>query len=273
MKKILALLLVVMLATVGFVACGSSEGSEGDAESSQTLTLGGSTSVEAVIQAMMQMYTEETGIELTYAPTGSSTGIKGALDGSLDIGLSSRGLKDDEKTTLTETVFALDAIAIVVNPANPVSDLDIETIGKLAKGEITNWSEVGGADVPVVFIGRDAASGTRDGFESVVGVKEECIYAEEQASTGAVIAGVSSNEGAIGYVSLASASDKVNVLTVGGITPDEVTVQDGTYELQRPFVFATPTGATSEQVDAFITWATSEATVELITNSGAIALK
>ncbi|MHB1154937.1 MAG: phosphate ABC transporter substrate-binding protein [Eubacteriales bacterium] len=235
------------------------------------LSLGGSTSVEKVIQSMMEAFMSEfNDVSMTYAPTGSSTGIQGATEGSLDIGLSSRGLKDEEKTVLDEIVFAIDGIAIIVNNENTITDLDLATLALIAKGEIKNWSEVGGGDMEIVMIGRDAASGTRDGFESIVGVKEACVYAEEQASTGAVIASVQSNTGAIGYVSLSSVDEKTKALTVEGIEPSEATVKDGSYKIQRPFVFAVKVDSDSSLADTFIKWAVSSATTEIVRNAGAV---
>ena len=282
MKKMIAVILALVLCTAMFAACGSTSSStsavaSAEASTSTTaalsgkLALGGSTSVEKVVQAMMEAFmAENPDVSITYAPTGSSTGIQGAGDGTLDIGLSSRGLKDEEKATLTETMFALDGIAIIVNTENGVEDLDLETLAKIAKGEITNWKDVGGEDAEIVMIGRDAASGTRDGFESIVGVKKECVYAEEQASTGAVVASVQANKGAIGYVSLSSVSDAVKAITIDGVAPSEETVKDGTYKIQRPFVFATLTDGASELAKAFMSWAVSSATTELVANAGAV---
>jgi len=235
------------------------------------LALGGSTSVEKVIQSMMEAYmAENKGVTITYAPTGSSTGVQGAIDGTLDIGLSSRGLKDEEKATLSETVFALDGIAIIVNNDNTVSDLDLDTLAKIAAGEIKNWKDIGGADMEIVVIGRDAASGTRDGFESIVGVKEKCVYAEEQASTGAVLASVQTNKGAIGYISLSAVDEAVKALTIDGVEASEQTVKDGSYLIQRPFVFAIKTDSDNPLVEAFAKWAVSSATTEMVKNAGAV---
>ncbi|NCC06820.1 MAG: phosphate ABC transporter substrate-binding protein [Clostridia bacterium] len=285
MKKVSAIVLALTMCIAALTGCGAASSSASASTSTQTatlsqaaetlsgtLTLGGSTSVEKVVQAMMEAYmAENQGVTITYAPTGSSTGIQGATDGSLDIGLSSRGLKDDEKSAgLTETTFALDGIAVIVNPENTLADINLETLAKIFKGEITNWNEIGGTDSEIVVIGRDAASGTRDGFESIVGVKEECVYAEEQASTGAVTASVQSNAGAIGYISLASVNSNVKVLTVDGVEPTEATVKDGTYAIQRPFVFATKTGAESDLAKAFIDWAVSSKTTDIVANAGAV---
>ena len=290
MKKALTIILSMVMSLTLLAACGgneptpSSSGSSSEPESqsssssenqaaalSGTLTLGGSTSVENVIQSMMEAYmVENPDVTITYAPTGSGAGIEGAGNGSLDIGLSSRALKDEEKNSLTETTFALDGIAIVVNNANTVENLDMEILAKIYTGEITNWSEVGGPDSTIVVVGRDAASGTRDGFESIVEVKESCVYAEEQASTGAVLTSVQSNEGAIGYVSLASVSDNVKTLTVDGVALSEETVKDGSYQIQRPFGFITPTDGSNDLVKAFIDWAVSSATPELVANAGAV---
>ncbi|MEG2930579.1 MAG: phosphate ABC transporter substrate-binding protein [Ruthenibacterium sp.] len=284
MKKQIAIVLALTLCLGTLAGCGaaSSTTPQNTAPASSAaapaapalsgkLSLGGSTSVEKVVQAMMEAYmAENPGVTITYAPTGSGTGIQGASDGTLDIGLSSRSLKDEEKAKFTETTFALDGIAVIVNNENAVADLDLETLAKIYKGEITNWKEVGGKDGEIVPIGRDAASGTRDGFESIVNVKEECVYAEEQASTGAVIASVQSNAGAIGYVSLSAVGDTVKALTIDGIVPSEESVKDGSYKIQRPFVFAVQSAKASDAAKAFLDWAVSANTTELVKNAGAV---
>lgn len=243
---------------------------------SGSIATGGSTSVEKVIGALSEAFMEEyTGVDITYDPTGSGAGITGAQDGTLDLGLSSRSLKAEEKEKgMAETTFALDGIAIVVNSENTVEDLSLEQIKELATGEITNWSEVGGIDAPVVLIGREAGSGTRDGFESIVGVEDSCKYEQELTSTGAVMAGVASNSNAFGYVSLSAVDDTVKAVTVDGVAATEETVQDGTYKIQRPFVFVTKEGEElSTQAQAFMDFATSDAAKELIANAGAVPLK
>ena len=243
---------------------------------SGSIATGGSTSVEKVIGALSEAFMEEyTGVDITYDPTGSGAGITGAQDGTLDLGLSSRSLKAEEKEKgMAETTFALDGIAIVVNSENTVEDLSLEQIKELATGEITNWSEVGGIDAPVVLIGREAGSGTRDGFESIVGVEDSCKYEQELTSTGAVMAGVASNPNAFGYVSLSAVDDTVKAVTVDGVAATEETVQDGTYKIQRPFVFVTKEGEElSTQAQAFMDFATSDAAKELIANAGAVPLK
>ena len=237
------------------------------------VTTGGSTSVEKVVGAFIEAFmAENSGVDVTYDPTGSGAGITGAAEGTLDIGLSSRALKDDEAAGgLTATTFALDGIAIIVNSENTVEDLTLEQIKGLATGEITNWSEVGGPDMPVVLVGREAGSGTRDGFESIVDVKDACKYDQELTSTGAVIAGVAANPNAFGYASLSAVDDTVKAVTVEGVAASEATVQDGTYKIQRPFVFVTKDGAElSEAAQAFIDFATSDAASELIVNAGAV---
>lgn len=238
---------------------------------SGSVTTGGSTSVEKVILSLSEAFMQENpDVDITYDPTGSGAGITGASDGTLDIGLSSRNLKEDE-TGLVATTFALDGIAIIVNNENTVEDLTLEQIKGLATGEITNWSEVGGPDQPVVLVGREAGSGTRDGFESIVGVEDACVYEQELTSTGAVIAAVAANPNAFGYASLSAVDDTVKAVTVGGVEATEATVQDGTYAIQRPFVFVTKEGEElSDAAQAFIDYATSDAVNEIIANAGAV---
>ncbi len=268
MKKVISVIICALMVMSVFTACSTGETATDDGAGK--LALGGSTSVEAVIQSMMEVYMEQNDVSITYAPTGSSTGVAGAGDKTLDIGLSSRPLKDEEKATLTETVFALDGIAIIVNNANTVEDLSLSQLSAIYKGEVTNWSEVGGNDVEIVTIGRDSASGTRDGFESIVDVKDACLYAEEQASGGGVIASVQANEGAIGYTSVSSVSDSTKTLTIDGVAPSVDTIKDGSYQIQRPFVFATLTDGTNETAKAFMDWAISSETTQLVLDAGAI---
>ena len=283
-KKLTSLFLAGVL-TLSLAACGgassnndsAASANDGTADAAQAeslsgkVTLGGSTSVEKVIGALSESFMQEyPDVDVTYDPTGSGAGITGAQEGTLDIGLSSRALKDDE-TGLTATTFALDGIAVVVNPENAVSDLSLEQIKGLADGAITNWSEVGGADAPVVLIGREAGSGTRDGFESIVGVKDACKYESELTSTGAVIAAVASNPNAFGYASLSAVDETVKPVTVEGVAASEATVQDGSYKIQRPFVFVTKEGAAlSEAAQAFMDYATNAQVNELIQGAGAV---
>ena len=234
----------------------------------------GSTSMEKIIGSLGEAFMEmNPDVNFTYNPTGSGTGIQAAIDGTCDIGLSSRALKDEEKASLTETIVALDGIAIIVNNENTVTDLTLDQIKGLADGTITNWSEVGGPDAPVVLIGREAGSGTRDGFESIVGVKDVCVYDQELTSTGAVIAAVAANPNAFGYASLSAVDEKVKAVTVDGVQASEATVQDGSYKVQRPFVFVTKEGAElSDAAQAFIDFALSEDAHQLIIDAGAVPL-
>lgn len=262
--------------TAGSTTASSAAGSKADTTAlSGAVATGGSTSVEKVIGALSEAFMEaNSGVDVTYDPTGSGAGVTGAADGTLDIGLSSRALKDEEKAQgLKETTFALDGIAIVVNNENTVEDLSLEQIAKLATGEITNWSEVGGPDAPVVLIGREAGSGTRDGFESIVGVEDKCKYEQELTSTGAVLAGVAANPNAFGYVSLSSVDDTVKMVTVDGVTASEETVKDGSYKIQRPFVFVTKEGEElSAQAQAFYDFALSADAAQLIKDAGAVPM-
>ncbi len=233
----------------------------------------GSTSMEKVIGALGEAFMEANpDTTFTYNPTGSGSGIQAVQEGRCDIGLSSRALKDAEKEAgLTETVLAYDGIAMIVNPANPVEDLSLEQIADIYTGKITNWSEVGGNDSQIVLIGREAGSGTRGGFEEIVGVVDACQYRQELSSTGDVITTVAQNPDAIGYASLAAVKDTVKALKVAGVTPTEATVKDGTYTIQRPFVLATKTGEKLNDVaQAFFDYATSADASEIITAAGAV---
>ena len=287
MKKFLSLALALTCAVSLLAGCqksggdqpsgGSSAASNPPAASNTEVTgavaTDGSTSMEKVIGALGESFMgANKGITVTYNPTGSGSGIQAVSEGRCDIGLSSRALKDEEKASgLEETVVALDGIAIIVSPENPVSDLDVETIAKIYTGEITNWKDLGGSDAEIVLIGREAGSGTRDGFESITGTKDACKYRQELTSTGDVITTVSQNPDAIGYASLAAVSDKVKTLTVGGVTPTEDTVKDGSYVIQRPFVLVTKDGAQlSPAAQLFFDYATSADAAEIISKAGAV---
>ena len=280
MKKIIALILTLVL-TLSLAACGSDSNSNTDnsdnndsAAVTGTVSTDGSTSMEKVIGALGESFmAANEGVEFTYNPTGSGAGITAAQGGRCDIGLSSRALKDEEKAGgLKETVLAYDGIAIIVNPENPVNDLTLDQIAKLYTGEITNWKDVGGNDAEVVLIGREAASGTRDGFESITGTKDKCQYRQELTSTGDVITAVSQNPDAIGYASLASIKDSVKALNVDGVTPSEATVKDGSYKVQRPFVLVTVEGKELTPVaQKFFDYITSPDAAAIIAKAGAVA--
>ena len=250
----------------------SSAAASAAGELSGNVATGGSTSMKNVIAALTEGFAEvQPGVTVSYDPTGSGAGITGATDKTLDIGLSSRALKDDEKNDVDGTTIALDGIAIIVNKDSAVEDLTVDQLKQMFTGEITNWSEVGGADGEIVLIGREAGSGTRDGFESIVDVKDTCKYAQELTATGAVISAVEANPLAIGYASLSAVGDTVKMVTVGGVECSEDTVKDGSYEVQRPFVFVTNKSVTlSEQAQTFFDFATSKDAADLIRTAGAV---
>ncbi len=265
MKKLISILLVATMALCALTGCSGSKGG--------SISTDGSTSMEKVMGILGERYMEDhKGVTFTYNPTGSGSGIKAALDGTCDIGLASRYLKDEEKAEgLVETILAYDGIAIIVNAENSVADLTVEQIAKIYTGEITNWNEVGGADGEIVLIGREAGSGTRDGFESITDTEDACQYRQELTSTGAVITAVESNPNAIGYASLASVKDSVKAISVGGITPSEATIKDGSYAIQRPFVLVTKEGVMlSETAQGFFTYITSGDANELISAAGVV---
>ena len=283
MKKFFTLALTAVMALSLLTACGSKDNASDDnkgeeggttAALSGTVSTDGSTSMEKVINSLGESFmAANKDVKFTYNPTGSGSGIQAVTEGRCDIGLSSRALKDDEKASgLVETVLAYDGIAIVVNPENPVSDLDIDTIAKIYTGEITNWKDVGGDDAEIVLIGREAGSGTRDGFESITGTKDACAYRQELTSTGDVINTVSQNPNAIGYASLSAVGESVKALTVGGVKASEATVKDGSYVVQRPFFLVTKKGTElSPAAQAFFDYAISPEVADIIANAGAVA--
>lgn len=288
MKKVFSLLLSLTMVMALLAGCGGDTSSEdtstdntagGDAaqgettELSGTVNTNGSTSMEDVMGTLIEAFKEvQPGVTVNYTGSGSGAGITGAQEGTCDIGLASRDLKEDE-TGVSQITVAKDGIAIIVNPENPVSDLSLEQIAALATGTTANWSEVGGNDAQVVFMGREAGSGTRDGFESITGTEDACKYQNEYTSTGEVVAGVASNPNAIGYASLSAVTgdDTVKILTVGGVAPSEDTVLDGSYAIQRNFNFiisdSTPL---SDAAQAFVDWATSTEASDLIAGAGAV---
>ena len=278
-KQILALTGAACMSVALLAGCGNNgnnetpSGEEGGNEAALTGTVatGGSTSMQSLMSMMQEAFmAENTGVTVTYDPTGSGAGITGASDGTLDIGLSSRVLHDDE-TDVEAITVCLDGIAIVTNTANPVENLTLEQLAGIFTGEITNWSEVGGNDAEIVVIGREAGSGTRDGFEEIVGVADQCQYDQELTATGAVTAAVAANENAIGYASLSAVDDSVNDPTVEGVACTEETVQDGSYVLQRPFNFVVKKDAElSDAAQAFITWATDGSANEWILKAGCV---
>ena len=284
MKKFFTLALTAVMALSLLTACGSKDNASDDnkgeeggttAALSGTVSTDGSTSMEKVINSLGESFmAANKDVKFTYNPTGSGSGIQAVTEGRCDIGLSSRALKDDEKASgLVETVLAYDGIAIVVSPENPVSDLDVDTIAKIYTGEIPNWEDVGGDDAEIVLIGREAGSGTRDGFESITGTKDACAYRQELTSTGDVINTVSKNPNAIGYASLSAVGDSVKALTVGGVAATEDTVRDGSYVVQRPFVLVTKTGSElSPAAQAFFDYTTSGEVADIIANAGAVAI-
>ena len=280
MKKIISLLTVAVLLVAALTGCGSTDSNTGNTDTGNgkltgTVATDGSTSMEKVIGFLSESYMEEnSGVKVTYNPTGSGSGIKAVQAGSCDIGLASRDLKPDEAKDLTGTVVAIDGIAIIVNKENPVTDLTIEQIASLYKGEITNWNEVGGADAPVVLIGREAASGTRDGFESITETEDACKYTQELTSTGDVVQTVSSNPNAIGYASLASVKESVKLISVEGVIPTTDTIQNGSYKIQRNFVMVTKKNTKlSPAAQSFFDFATSSAADKWIIEAGAVPVK
>lgn len=267
MKKFVTLIAIVSLILTAMTGCGKTV--------SGSVSTDGSTSMEKVIGALGEAFEgNNSGVTFTYNPTGSGSGVTAVAEGRCDIGLSSRNLKEEEKERgLTETILALDGIAIIVNPANPVNDLALETISKIYRGEITNWKDIGGSDLEIVLIGREAGSGTRDGFEAITDTEEACRYRQELTSTGDVLTTVAGNPAAIGYASLASVKETVKALSVGGIMPTEETIKDGSYVVQRPFVLVTKSDANlSETAQKFFAYITSSEANAIISSAGAVPM-
>ena len=263
-KKIITMMMVTALAFTTLVGCGG--------KTTGSVTTDGSTSMEKVIGSLGEAFQNETGNSFTYNPTGSGSGIQAVKEGRCDIGLSSRDLKEEEKAAgLNATVLAYDGIAIIVNPENPVEDLSLEKIAKIYTGEITNWSEVGGNDAEIVLIGREAGSGTRDGFEAITDTEDACQYRQELTSTGDVITTVSQNPDAIGYASVASVKDSVKAVTVDGVAATAETIKGGSYVVQRPFVLVTKADTElSETAQVFFEYVTSADANEIITAAGVV---
>lgn len=276
MKKIMGMLMLGGMLAGTLAGCGNTGiDAPQKAVSVQTVSTDGSTSMEKVIGYLSEAYmSENPDVKITYNPTGSGAGIQAVSEGRCDIGLSSRDLKDEEAQKLNSTLVAIDGIAMIVNPANPVADLTIGQIEKIYTGEIKNWKEVGGSDAPIVLIGREAASGTRDGFESITHTKDKCHYSQELTSTGDVVQTVASNPNAIGYASLASVKETVKLLSIEGIIPTNETIQDGAYKIQRDFILVTPKDKQlSQAAQAFMDYAASNAADKLIISAGAVPVR
>lgn len=285
MKKLFSILLTLSLSAALLAGCGSKEETPAETPAKETpaqeetlsgsVSTNGSTSMEKVIGVLSEQFmADHSGVSVTYDPTGSGTGIEAAKNGTCDIGLSSRALKDEETSAgLVGTTVALDGIAVIVNADSKVSDLTVEQIAQIFTGAVTDWSEVGGDAGTISCIGREAGSGTRDGFETITDTKDTCVLAQELTSTGAVIEAVKGNPNAIGYASLSAVEGQegIKALTVGGVACSEETVLDGTYAIQRPFVLVTKDGtALSAQAQAFFDFATSSAANDLIRAAGAV---
>ena len=283
MKKLITILLSLTMVMTLLAGCGSKTEQPAEAPSetpaetklSGAVALNGSTSMEKVVGVLGEQFmADNQGVSVTYDATGSGAGIEAASNGSADIGLASRALKSEEAASgLVGTNVALDGIAVIVNASSKVADLTVEQIAQIFTGEITDWSQVGGEAGTISCIGREAGSGTRDGFESITGTTDVCKMDQELTSTGAVIEAVAGNPNAIGYASLSSVEgkDTVKAVTVDGVECSEATVLDGSYAIQRPFVFVTKADAAlSAQAQAFFDFATSAAANDLIRAAGAV---
>ena len=275
-KKMLSIVAVGVLCLGVLTACGGKTSQENAAASgkvgSASVSTDGSTSMEKVIGILGESFKNDTGIAFTYNPTGSGSGIKAVSEGRCDIGLSSRNLKNEEKASgLIETVLAYDGIAMIVNPDNPIQNLSLKDIAGIYTGKITNWSQVGGKNEEIVVIGREAGSGTRDGFESITKTKDACKYRQELTSTGDVITTVAQNPNAIGYASAASIKASVKALTIDGVAVNEENIKNGSYTVQRPFVLVTKKDRElSDAAKKFFDYATSRTSNDLISKAGVV---
>lgn len=267
MKKIMSVMIIFCLTLVVATGCSSSN--------KTTISMDGSTSMEKVMGYLSESYmAENADVNITYNPTGSSAGIQAVIEDRCDIGLSSRDLKDAEKEELNETIIAIDGIAIIINQQNPIINLSVDELGRIFRGEITNWKEVNGNDAPIVCIGREAASGTRDGFETITNTVDQCVYSQELTSTGDVVQTVSNNPNAIGYASLASVKDNVKMLTIDQIHPSVETIQNGSYKIQRNFVIVTKANKPlTEAAQKFYNFMTSQDADLLIEKAGEVPVK
>lgn len=275
-KKMLSIVAVSVLCLGVLTACGGKMSQKNAVPAEKTgsasVSTDGSTSMEKVIGILGESFQNDTGITFTYNPTGSGSGIKAVSEGRCDIGLSSRNLKDEEKVSgLTETVLAYDGIAIIVNPDNPIQNLSLTDIAGIYTGKITNWSQVGGKDGEIVVIGREAGSGTRDGFESITETEDTCKYRQELTSTGDVITTVAQNPNAIGYASAASVKNSVKALMVDEVAVNDENIKNGSYTVQRSFVLVTKKDRElSDAAKKFFDYATSQASNALIYKAGVV---
>lgn len=282
-KKAVSILAASALLALTLAGCGNDTTTDTASDTTEdtsastlsgSVATNGSTSMEEVMGVLTEQFKNDNpDVTVTYDPTGSGTGIEAAANGTADIGLSSRALTDEEIASgLVGTEVALDGIAVIVNADSPVADLTVEQIAQIFTGEITNWSELGGADAEIAVFGREAGSGTRGAFEEIVGVEDACTYTNEYSSTGDVIGNVASNPNGIGYASLSAVDDTVKAVAVNGVTPSEDTVKDGSYEIQRPFVMVTKEGTQlSEAAQAFLDFAMSADAAEIIAVAGAVS--
>ena len=272
-KKMMVILAGLLVMATVFTGCGNNS-ADGNENLSGTITLNGSTSMNKLANALKEGYmTANPGVTVNVEFTGSGTGIQAAIDGTADIGNSSRALKDEELSAgLVENIVAIDGIAIITNKDVTVEDVTSEQLAKIYKGEIKNWKELGGKDAPIVVIGRESGSGTRGAFEELLEVEDVCVYAQEIDSTGGVLSTVANTPGAIGYISLDVIDDSVSVMAIDGVVASEENIVAGDYMLSRPFVMATKgeISAQSELVQSFFAYIESEEGQSIIKQVGLI---
>lgn len=259
MKKVIGIATMVVLA-ISLSACGSSSSGK------ERVMISGSSSVNVLMEELEPVFEAkyET-IDLKISASGSSDGIKAAKEGTVDFGMSSRSLTPEEKSGVDETIIAMDGISVIVNPSNPVNDLTIEQIAQIYKGEITNWSEVGGADLPIAVVSRESASGTRGAFEEILGIKDQMTTdAKEFNGTGGVKSEVSQNPNAIGYISIGAIDETVQPMKVDGIEASEENIKNESYAIARPFILIYEENSLTDASQTFLDWVMSAEGQEVV---------
>lgn len=268
-KKIVALLCGAVMVSGLVVGCGSGSSSEGN---TAKITISGSTSVGPTMEALAEAYEKNNDVKIEIQQVGSSAGIKNAIDGISDLAMSSRDLKDEEAQNLDETKMAIDGIAVVTNAENKVEDLTVEQVKDIFTGKITNWKEVGGEDAPIVVVSREEGSGTRDGFQEILGFESGELIKDAQICDGSgnIKSTVEGNKNAISYLSFGYVGDTLNALKIDGIEANDDNVIDGKYPISRPFLILNKKDTLSDEAKAFVDFIMSEEGQNIVAEEGFI---